>query len=162
MSNLKKTGVVGLATGAAITALVALPVTEPQKPPRIYPGPYHADVMKITDSDTIKLRVHMWPDQSVVVGFRINGVDTPEKFRPECLQERVAAINATHFVESLISVGSRVEVSDIKTGKYARRVVGTLTFDTFGRKDTIANALITNQHAVPYDGGTKTKDWCVS
>jgi endonuclease YncB( thermonuclease family) len=161
MSKLKDAGKIAALSSALVIGAAQIPATEYEQPPRTYPGPYLADVVKVTDSDTIKLRLHMWPDQTITVGLRINGVDTPEKFRPQCDLEKSKALAASEFVSSLIPVGSRVIVQSVKSGKYARRAVGDLFYkNSFGAIDKLADALIRFDHAVPYDGGTKTKDWC--
>lgn len=161
MSNFKSAVKATAISSALVVGASQLPATSFQDPPRSYPGPYLADVIKITDSDTIKLRMHMWPDQTITVGLRVNGVDTPEKFRPQCDLEKSKAKAASEYVSSLIPVGSRVYVQDVKSGKYARRAIGEISYKTaFGAIDRLADALIRTKHAVPYDGGTKTKDWC--
>jgi len=156
----KSTVVVTSGAAAIIATLVALAPIETQKPPKVYPGPYPADVLKITDSDTYKVRAHIWPGHSVIVGFRINGVDTPEKFRPKCDLEKFKAIDATRFVESRIAVGSRIQLTNVFIGKFGGRAVGDASYQTSLGWRNIGSELISEKYAVTYHGKKKTKDWC--
>jgi len=150
-----------IATAGVATAGAAnLPSPVELKAPKNYPGPYVAYVIKNTDSDTHKLAIHVWPDHIIKVGLRVNGIDTPEKFRPKCDREKMLARDASNFVAGLIPPGTQVQVTNVKLGKYAGRAVGTINYGSATGTDTIAKALIRRQHAVRYDGGTKTKDWC--
>lgn len=158
--GLKKTGLVAGVSAAGVAALTAFSPINIPKGPKHYPGPYVAQVVKITDSDTIELLVHTWPDTTVKIGVRVNGVDTPEIFRPKCDLEKIKARDASNFVKTLLPIGSTVEVTDVFTGKFGGRVVADINFSSATGMDTLAKALIRRQHAVPYFGGKKVKDWC--
>lgn len=159
--SLKQTGFNGAIAAFAVAGLMAFPGQQFEKPPREYPGPYLADVVQQVDADTPKLQVHIWPDQTVRVGFRINGVDTPEKgWRGKCEKEKALAEQASNFVAAKIPVGTRVRVSNVIIGKYGRRAVGDLEFDDLEGIEDLGQSLVRHNYAVPYFGGTKKKDWC--
>lgn len=158
--DLKKGGVVSAVSALGVASLVAFAPINIPKGPKHYPGPYVAQVVKVTDSDTIELLVHTWPDTTVKIGVRVNGIDTPEIFRPKCEAEKIKARQASNYVKTLLPIGSTVEVRDVFTGKFGGRVVADISFASATGTDTLAKALIRRQHAVPYFGGKKVKDWC--
>ncbi|MCJ8322805.1 MAG: thermonuclease family protein [Rhizobiales bacterium] len=123
-------------------------------------GVYSATVLKITDSDTIKLNVSVWPLTKIEVGLRVNGIDTPEKYRPKCQLEKSLAKAASDFVKTFIKVGDIVEIENIFIGKYAGRVIGDLYFFKNDNRISLSALLLEQKIAVPYFGGKKTKDWC--
>lgn len=88
------------------------------------PGPIPADVVRVIDGDTVKVRAHIWVNQSVEVSVRLAGVDTPEISRPNCRAERVKADAAKEDVISLI--GEELLLTNVKLGKYAGRVVANI------------------------------------
>lgn len=157
----KETGKVLGVSGAAVAALLAFAPTAEIKPPKIYPGPYLAHVVKITDSDTYKVAAHTWPGETKIMSVRVYGIDTPEKFRPKCDREKMKALVATKFVKDRIKPGDLIELSNVFLGKFAGRVVANVSYENFmGEDENIGDELIENQFAVPYFGKTKTKDWC--
>lgn len=152
-----------IATGAAILWFLFMAVAhaQSQKPPKVFPGPYAADVVRVVDADTIEANVHLWPNQITRLAVRVFGVDTPEKRRPKCALEKEKAIAASTLVERLLPVGSRVTITDVQNGKFAGRVVAKVSFKTATGQDSIGDMLTRRGMAVPYFGRKKTKDWCV-
>ncbi|MRN48705.1 thermonuclease family protein [Brucella sp. 10RB9214] len=151
-------------TALTLPSQAASPTTPPEqllsaKAPKVF-GPYSADVVSVTDSDTIKLNVYVAPLTRVEWGVRILGVDTPEKFQPKCALEKQKAMAATAFVSMLLKPGMRVTVFNVQDDKYSGRVVGDIRFD--GSSLTLAETLLSNGFAVAYDGGTKTENWCAA
>ena len=128
--------------------------------PKIYPGPYEATVVRVVDADTAVLAVDLWPGQVVTVSVRLNTIDTPETFRPQCDAEKALAKQASDYVRQLLPVGHPVRLQDIFTGKFAGRVVGTIVIDTATGTDTIARALVRRNFARPYFGKGPRPDWC--
>lgn len=88
------------------------------------PGPIPADVVRVIDGDTVKVRAHIWVNQSVEVSVRLAGVDTPEIGRPACRAERIKADAARDAVAAL--VGDELFLTNVKLGKYAGRVVANI------------------------------------
>ncbi|MEM9669608.1 MAG: thermonuclease family protein [Pseudomonadota bacterium] len=91
------------------------------------PGPIPAEVVRVIDGDTVRVRAHIWVNQSVEVSVRLAGVDTPEISRPNCRAERAKADAAKETVINL--VGDELYLTDVKLGKYAGRVVANITTD---------------------------------
>ena len=117
-------------------------------------GPYRADVIRVTDGDTVKVAVHIAPGHIWTVGVRVDGVDTPETMRPACAQERVAGRAATEFVREWL-MGRAIVVDGVREDKYGGRVIGSILRGS----ESLADALIANGHARPYHGGKRT-GWC--
>ena len=145
-----------VAAGLALLMVVAAPVAAKE----IYPGPYRAEVVKVIDSDTIRARVHIWPGMTVETSVRLFGVDTPEKFRPQCPQEKALAMKATAFVRELVRPGDMIRLRAVQNGKYAGRVVAQVYFtNVSGDEVRLGRMLIDHGFARPYFGGTKSS-WC--
>ena len=143
----------------SVDAVVAAPL----KAPKLYSGPYAADVVRVVDADTVKVRAHIWPNNFQEISIRVYGIDTPEKRRPKCAFEKKRALEASALVEKLLPVDSRIHLTGVLNGKFAGRAVATVRFKTAtGSDDSLGDMLIRRGHAVPYFGGKKTKDWCAS
>jgi len=116
------------------------------------PGPIPAEVIRVVDGDTIKVRARIWVDQSVEVSVRLAGIDAPEIYRPRCDAEKAPARAAKEAVAA--QVGDMVELRDIRNGKYAGRVVAdTILSDG----ESLSARLVAQGHAIP-DGAEKP--WC--
>lgn len=155
--------------------------------PRTYPASL-TSTNQIYDGDTLK-RVHiaiktfpdadfseqtLWPGIVLkgdtlyaVTDIRIQGIDTPEK-RPlkagrtqeSLLREKAAAAAATDALRRLLSQHNfHIVVAQPQQGKYAGRIVAAVHVGP--NRLSVAEYLIKNGHATPYDGGTKTafEDW---
>lgn len=109
-----------------------------------------ADVVRVIDGDTVKMRVHVWLGTHVNV--RIRGIDTPE-IRTKCAKEKKRARQAKHFLEKLLS--GNVKLMNITRGKYAGRVMADVQVDG----NDVAYEMIDKGHARPYHGG-KRLPWC--
>lgn len=88
------------------------------------------------------------------MAIRINGIDTPE-MRAKCIKEKNLARRAKQFSVSALRGAKVIELRDMKRGKYFRIVA-----DVFVDSKSLGDMLLKKGFAVPYDGGTKTKDWC--
>src|SRR3546814_10238300 len=60
-------------------------------------GPVAAEVVRVIDGDTLKLKVHIWLGQTVEVDVRVAGIDTPE-LRGKCPSERAKAEEARDYL----------------------------------------------------------------
>lgn len=93
------------------------------------------------------------------IPIRVEGIDTPE-IRGKCQKEKDLAKDARDLVRSLTKNAHTITLAiddDPKEvrGKYFR-IVGRIIVDGVD-----LSALLIQKHmAVPYDGGTKVKDWC--
>ena len=131
-----------------------------------------ATVTSVYDGDTIKVQAHIWPGHTWTGSVRVLGVDSPER-RGKCPEEKAAALAAQAFVERI--VGDSVVLHGVRLGKFAGRVLadvkfydGTVTFTESDDRKTqttklgtqdLAEQLIENGHARPYDGGARS-GWC--
>jgi micrococcal nuclease len=136
----------GLLFSYALTAAPALSKQE-------LTGPVIANVVSVYDGDTLTVDAHPWPQITLRVSVRINGIDTPE-LRGRCLAEKDQAALARDHTKRL--VGQQVTLSQVFLGKYAGRVVADVT--TASGID-VAQALVTEGLARIYDGGTR-HSWC--
>ena len=117
-------------------------------------GPIPAEVIRIIDGDTIKVRATIWLNQTIVVSVRLRGIDAPELFRPKCPAEKTLARAAKASVATVTPVGSQVWLSEISRDKYGGRVVATVT--TPGGQ-ILSTHLLAHGQAIIMGGA---KPWC--
>ena len=118
------------------------------------PGPIPAEVIKIVDGDTIKVRATIWVDQTVEVSVRLRGIDAPELFRPKCPAEKVLARTAKASVAASSPVGSLVTLTNITRDKYGGRVVASVVTSD---GETLAARLLAQGQAIVMGA---QKPWC--
>ncbi len=114
------------------------------------------DVTSIYDGDTFRVNINSYP--SIVgskMAIRVSGVDTPE-MRGACQKEKQLARKAKEFtVDFLRSCNEGIYLKSMQRGKYFRIVA-----DVYCGDSELSSGLISNNLAVPYNGGTKIKNWC--
>jgi endonuclease YncB( thermonuclease family) len=133
--------------------VIALSVGVPAAKAETLPGPIPADVLRIVDGDTVRVRAHVWLDQSVEISVRIADIDAPEIGHPKCREERALADQAkTELTELIGSDG--VALHNVRFGKYAGRVIADI--ETAGGVN-VGEQLIALDLATPYDA---VMDWC--
>ena len=112
-------------------------------------------VTSIYDGDTFRVNINSYPP---IIGqnmsIRVNAIDTPE-MRGKCLKEKELARKAKKLTVSKLRGAKVVELRNMQKGKYFRIVA-----DVFIDNQSLANILIKENLAVPYNGGKKIKDWC--
>ena len=126
-------------------------------------------IVEIIDGDTIKTDMSKRiPDPLGDVSIRIAGIDTPEMpaksyhetgklGRAKCVKEAELALKAKEFVEMMALGFPKMKVEDFDWGTWGGRIVGDVKI---GGVD-VAQALINEGLAVPYDGKSKSEhDWC--
>ena len=114
-----------------------------------------AQIIKVVDGDTVQVRAEIWPNQYVITDIRIGGIDTPEKGgRAGCPQEAARAKEASALSGRMLD-NKTVEVSNLQFEKYGGRLLGDVAV---GGRD-VAQTLIAQGYAKPYDGGKKSS-WC--
>ena len=124
------------------------------------PIKYPAKLLDVTDGDTIKVRATIWIKTFMDTNVRIYGIDTPE-LSGKCDNERYLAQQAKKFVEETLGSATEIYLDGITNDKYGGRVVSTVLYkNPKGKTRNIAKDLIKQGLAVPYDGGTKTHNWC--
>ena len=85
------------------------------------------------------------------IGVRVGGIDTPERHDPDPLNREVSD-KGRALVAAICPAGAVVVVRDMWRDKFFR-TGGSVTCEGVD----IAQKLIDNQLATPYDGGTKPK-----
>ena len=115
-------------------------------------------VGRVVDGDTIDADIDLGFDISLTKRIRLAGIDTPES-RTKDLDEKKLGLDAKnwlkHQLEDAFDVVIRTEKPD-STEKYGR-IIGHLFIN--GQDESLNNQMITEGYALPYDGGTKDKDW---
>ncbi len=131
---------------AAFAALIVLfsALAPPARAADPLPGPYAAEVLRILDGDTFEARIRVWLGFDVVRLVRIAGVDAPE-MRSSCEEGRNAALAARARLAALLS-GGAVALTDIRFGKYARRIVAAVRLPSGA---DVGETLISTGHAQP-------------
>lgn len=116
-----------------------------------------ATVLKVTsiyDGDTFRADIKGYPP---VVGrrmsIRINGIDTPE-IKAHCEKEKILARAAKKATVVLLRNAHKIELRNIRRGKYFRLIA-----DVYVDEKSISKELINKHLAVPYYGNTKI-NWC--
>jgi len=87
------------------------------------------------------------------ISIRINRIDTPE-IKGKSEKEKNLARTAKKLVNSLLKNAKVIELRNMQRGKYFRIVA-----DVYYDGKNLGDILIRNNLAVPYDGGTKSKNW---
>lgn len=107
------------------------------------------------DGDTCMMSL---PDTHPLFGdhipVRLAGIDTPE-MKGQCEREKQLARQARDLIRALLSEARHIRLHKASRDKYFRidaRVVAD--------GQDVGQILISKGLAVPYDGGTKTMDWC--
>ena len=100
------------------------------------------------------MNINTWPD---IIGqgisIRVLGIDAPE-IRGKCKAEKQAALRAKKFTVSVLHNARRIELRNIKRGKYFR-----ILADVWVDGKRLSQALIKAGHARVYKGG-KRLGWC--
>ena len=104
----------------------------------------------VYDGDTCKV-VGIRRGEKVKVTIRLHGIDSPE-IRTKDPDEKVAAIKARDVLRTRI-LNKMINVRFVCADKYHGREVAILS----DREGEINSWMISSNHAVPYDGGKKSK-----
>ncbi len=139
-------------TAAALVAMLAFPAHAAAAEADAIPGPINARVVSVYDGDTMTVDAEPWPSLTARTKVRVAGVDTPE-IRGKCQAEKDQAIRARDFVRA--TVGAAVQLTNVRLGKYAGRVVADVWVN--GRK--LSDLLIAENLGRPYHGGRR-EGWC--
>jgi micrococcal nuclease len=76
-------------------------------------------IIRVVDGDTVSL---MCPEEGLH-SARLLGFDTPEKFSPKCIDEFVAAEQASWALRTLIQKADRLSLTHDGTDQYGRALV---------------------------------------
>ncbi|WP_085885780.1 thermonuclease family protein [Oceanibacterium hippocampi] len=141
---------IALLAGAVAVAGPALAQPAPAEPPLSA----WAQVTRVIDGDTFRADVRIWIDLTLSTAVRVRGVDTPE-IHGRCPAEKQGAARARDFAAAFLAAGPAL-LSDVENGKYAGRVVATVSV---GGRD-LAEALIAARLGRRYDGHGRRLGWC--
>lgn len=139
------------AMGLALFGLIGVAVGGEQR----YGDIAGATYVRNYDGDTITVDlpgVHPLFGDDITV--RISGIDTPE-VKGKCARERRLAHKAQALVESRLVKAALITLLDVGRDKYFR-----INARVEADGADLASALIAARLAVPYDGGTKSHNWC--
>ena len=112
-----------------------------------------AALISVTDGDTFKARVEVWPSVEVVTSIRIVGIDTPE-LKGKCVAERALAVKAKARLEEILK-GKEILIAEVKPDKYSGRYDAYVTAD----REDVGGILLEEGLARPYTGGPRGS-WC--
>jgi len=120
-----------------------------------YGSVFVSEVTSIYDGDTFRANIQEYPEiVGYRIGIRIRGIDTPE-MRGKCQKEKTLARKAKQFSVEKLRAAKKIELRNMKRGKYFRIVA-----DVYVDGKSLGSMLIDHELAVLYDGGRKAKDWC--
>jgi len=108
-----------------LTLIIALGICLPSGEAEPLPGPIPAVVLRIVDGDTVRVRAHVWLDQSIEISVRIADIDAPEIGHPKCREERAVANEAKAELTEMIG-SDTVALHNVRFGKYAGRVIADI------------------------------------
>jgi micrococcal nuclease len=119
---------------------------------------YRCKVVYIVDGDTVDVDIDLgfdvWlKDQRI----RINGIDAPESRTSDPI-EKIFGLAAKQRVSELVPLGSDQVLQTFKdgTGKYGRILGDFVITAEDGSKTTLTNIMLTEGHAVLYNGKSKS------
>lgn len=145
---------------AAFLYCSALSKTQAAPLANIYP----AELIKVLDADTIKLRLELYPGLFKEVNLRVAGIDTPESRhglkngQPIAECEIAQGKKATVYARTLLQQSQSLMVRriDPRKTKYSRRINGELWFD----QNNYGQHLIQQGLAMTYAGGARVNWPC--
>ena len=123
----------------------------------VFANPYEWKVNRVVDGDTVSFQTPFSiPELGKNISVRIISIDTPEKNQlAKCEKEKQLGIRASEYTKTLFAGHKVALVNVIGWDKYGGRIDG----DIIVNGKNVAQELISNGLARPYDGGKKS-DWC--
>ena len=107
------------------------------------------------DGDTLKVKNNALPDIfGKNLSIRLRGIDAPE-MRGKCQQEKELAKKSKDFLHFLVK-DDRFTLHNLERDKFFRVVADVKLSDA----RNVSDIMLFNNHAVEYDGGKKTHNWC--
>lgn len=110
---------------------------------------YHAEVVRVVDGDTVKLKVDVGFRLTFTDNFRLVGIDA-EELRDTDPAKKALAQAAKTRVEQLLPVGSQVLIRTTKSEKYGRWLVEIDTLPKEAASVHINSLLVAEGLAKPY------------
>lgn len=112
-------------------------------------------VLSITDGDTFRGRVQLWPEITIETSIRIADIDTPE-LRGKCAQEKKLAVEARDALSGLL-LNHSVFLSHVEPDKYGGRSLAIVR--TADGVD-VGGELLKRGLAASYSGKGLKHNWC--
>tara|TARA_Y100000768_G_scaffold315827_1_gene250812 strand:+ start:1067 stop:1411 length:345 start_codon:yes stop_codon:yes gene_type:complete len=111
---------------------------------------YKAKCLRVVDGDTLDAQIDLGFDTHKVIRIRLVGINTPES-RTRDLEEKARGLAAKQFVkDTLAKHENSFTLQSHGVGKYGR-CLGEIILNEVNLNDL----LITEGHAVKYDGGKR-------
>jgi micrococcal nuclease len=112
-------------------------------------------VIKVYDGDTITIAGRLPYPESRLYRFQVRllGIDSPE-IKGKTEKEKEAAHRSQQALEGLV-LNKTVLLREISTEKYGRILANVYLVTETGQELLVNKWMLTNGHAVPYDGKTK-------
>ena len=111
---------------------------------------YKAKLDRVIDGDTIDANINLGFDITIHKRIRLTGIDTPES-RTRDLEEKARGLAAKDFVVKMLkNHNNQFILHSQGVGKYGR-CLGEI----FLGDENLNDLLITEGHAVEYDGGKR-------
>ncbi len=117
-------------------------------------APIPAEVLRVSDCDTLDVRTRIWLGQSIEIRVRLDKIDTPEIRGKRALEQDLAQQAKALVVQT--TADKHVVLRDVHYGKLAGRVVGRI--EVAGGKD-LSETIIARGLGGPYARG-KRQPWC--
>lgn len=109
-------------------------------------------VISVYDGDTFRCDIDKFPAiLGANIGIRVAGIDTPE-MKDKRLEIKSLAVKARDYVRALFARSHSIELRNLRRGKYFRIVA-----DVYVDGENLAESLLKEGLAQPYDGGRKTE-----
>jgi endonuclease YncB( thermonuclease family) len=128
------------------------PVTPPTPGERFW---YEGEVLKVTDGDTVRVRLDLGCDTFRRETLRVYGINAPESKGVTA----AAGKAATAFLQELLPAGTRLLAHTIKDKKekWGRLLADMYTYGPEGNvlPDSISKRMTDAGHAQPYFGGPR-------
>jgi micrococcal nuclease len=123
-------------------------------------GPYFGVVERGVDGDNFEAKVEIWPTISSTVSVRIRGIDAPELFRPECLQEALGAADALGDMIEILPIGTRVRLENVEAAAFSGSVVANILRQGTDRGRTIVELMMNRGNVVLWTPDQPNIEWC--
>tara|TARA_Y100001938_G_C8089024_1_gene433901 strand:+ start:412 stop:765 length:354 start_codon:yes stop_codon:yes gene_type:complete len=114
---------------------------------------YNIELIRVIDGDTVDAYIDLGFDVKIKKRIRFVGINTPES-RTRDLEEKKRGLAAKDRVKCLLECCDRIQLKSHGVGKYGR-CLGEIDMETEGKIENLNKLLISEGHAVEYDGGKR-------
>lgn len=116
---------------------------------------YRAEVLKVTDGDSFRVRAGIWLDHLVETNIRVRGIDTPEIKRAQCKAEKTKGQAARQKLAAWLADG--VILRNLDYDKYGGRILADVYTVDFKSVNLL---MVDGGLARFYSGRGKRRGWC--